>query len=280
LVGVIGGLLVSRLVALANDRSVLDRQLAGLDGYITELGTEISDLVARRWEDTCTDFVAAIAETAFEERGTVTAEDLLERFGRGRTPDQRDLLPTAEDLVARIKDAFEQSQHADHLDPDQLFASGVHCPAEWADIYRAAALITTRGQYMSEAERRSVAQQLTLNRGRAVRATEPDRAKRRATEERLKTEVEELKLQRRLAAQSGSRLGNVRPMTAILVVLGIFAAVGVVQPVVLLAWRPEPMPPGLVRWLVASFTVALAALLGFLWREVTKLRPPKASASS
>jgi hypothetical protein len=94
-----------------------------------------------------------------------------------------------------------------------------------------------------------------------------DRQRWRARRAEAREELRRARADLDLIELSIQRLADVRDMRPLLLVLGAFALVGVVQPLAMLALRPVPGSALARGWVVVSFTAALAVLLVFLWRE-------------
>jgi hypothetical protein len=96
-----------------------------------------------------------------------------------------------------------------------------------------------------------------------------DRQRWRARRAEAREELRRARADLGLIELSIQRLADVRDMRPLLLVLGAFALVGVVQPLAMLALRPVPGSALARGWVVVvvSFTAALAVLLVFLWRE-------------
>jgi hypothetical protein len=269
LVGIVGGLLVSRMVSTSGERSSLGRQRNQLRQRVTRLTDEVRDLDERALRDAEDSFIFDKVEQVIDARGeSVDLARLIDGYADYDYSGD-DFLPIAGQLVERVRDAFEQCESVDgQPDRGNLAADGVTVPDGWEYVYETVAERVYDEREPPRGRWESLVPRLNLGAPSVPDADDQaDRARWRGRRPAAKDELGRAQAELDVVDSSLRRLGDPRSMRPLLLVLGAFALVGVVQPVAMLALRPVPEGPVARAWVVASFTAALVALLVFLWRE-------------
>jgi hypothetical protein len=238
------------------------------------------------WRETQYNFTTFALEVAVTSMGQETPEQLVEQFGHDRERESGVLLDHARTVVDHVRDAFEQAAQAGPIVPGTVNSGMSPVPDGWEDLYELAArtrriVVRKPGPASPREEQagrpnptelRYGADNLTAKRDSRNPFTSDDRPQR---QKHLSRELETLHAELAIIKTSIARMGDVRSMTPLLTVLAVFAVVGVVQPIIMLSVRPIPAGWLARGWVVVSFTVALCALILFLWREVHRLAMPE-----
>ena len=261
LVAIIGGFLVSRLVAMTSEHGGLSQRLRELDGQILATSDHHRDLIERRIQWDRADFMASAAHSYFSE-GNATRETLAEDIGHGEDRNERlafadEFLAFVNEMRPKIHDAVHQRNATTRVpaSADDLRKLGF----EFDSIFESVVdemLVAERGPY-SLAERMTLAT-IPTHRDDAGRAAELQ-AFRQLLEniDEAGRQVDDLHRSRELTVQ---RLAAIKPqgVIGVLITLGIVVAAGIGFPVTIMTLRWETLT---APWRVALAAAFLASVL-------------------
>jgi hypothetical protein len=281
LVAIVGGFLVSRLVALSSERGSLVQRLNELEAALA--------LALKRWQDVHEErfdvsrdwFVDHHIDGFIDAQGNVDIHDALADFiPRGSS--EEEMRPVAEDLAERIRSAFQRVSGA-FQGPEFPSGNLDHLRQAIGDIAEEDEGLYERvGAILANQRRSSIGASFggSLIPTRIAIPTQDivyQRQDARISEERrLAAEVEGLEHEGQFVRNELHRFGRPEGVGAGVAVLTFFSIVGMAFPMVLMSLRPVPDS---VPWRIAAigtFLLGLLVLLGYIGWLVGKLRPPKA----
>ncbi|HEY8526088.1 MAG TPA: hypothetical protein VIL48_14050 [Acidimicrobiales bacterium] len=274
LVGIIGGLLVSRVVALSAERSALSRQETELVHRRAQVSAELDARAQALKKDIEEDF-RTLAPRTVCNRPDITVDGLLREHLDDRWHGDGDLRALAERVIDTVRRAYERCTDPEvqpFVDPDSV-CELVEVPAGEEEVYREVARrvaydrLEANGAFDRLLDPRSLPD-LTRITETWEDMADADRTRR---SEELADELRDIGIQLVSVRGSLHRIGDVRSLRPTFIALGIFAVVGIVQPVVMLAMRPVPAGTAPRVWIVTSFAAALVGLLFVLYREIRML---------
>jgi hypothetical protein len=286
LVGIVGGFLVSRLVALSSERSSLVQRAGELQSSL--------DLATKHWEQLHSERLR-VSKKWFEDRhfddfigvrGNVDTEAEARWIPVGSSVEE--MRPVAESLAQRIKLAFEKVSDAyraaeyPSTDIEQLRLRIPDIADEDVRIFEEAAaqLADERGQGrlsgmggFSLPRRRLVSPALT---NVATSDVVVQRQEGRVRDERdALAKVEALRHELGYVKGEIRRFGSPEGVGSGIATLVYFSLVGIALPMILMSLSPVPSDPWVRIVAIGTFGSGLVVLLVYIGRLVQKLKPPK-----
>jgi hypothetical protein len=255
LVAIVGGLLVSRVVALRSDRESLRRRSQELDAQVKALGGQLDEVGEQLLRRDAVDFIHEAAEELIGSKGDIGLEVLM-RHHDPRDRSAGELRPFVEEAAEAVAAAFERKDPAAMLEtPTDRYAVLANRIAEELGEEPPDRTTTANGKAFTlkqeEAYRQLLRDQQALGSEKRTRELE-------------KGQVD--------AALAG--LADPSGVWAGLTVLLYFAVAGCLVPLAVMAAGPEELGTGLAVVVVALFASGLAALAGYLIVEVRRLQQP------
>jgi hypothetical protein len=274
LVAIIGGLLVSRLVALSAERSGLERRRRELE--LKHAGLEEGELALIRQERRATCrlwFEEHHRERVVAERGETDPEELLDWLPRGTRPEEE--LAMAEDLVRRVKNAFEAIELRYSTEPplgdiEDLARAGVQVPAGDDDLWQAVVAFL-------ESARRPRSPFDTPVFVRPLRDLSPLVARHDqhiSRERELEAARDATSAEIGLMDDELRRVGTPAHVGLAFCVLGLFALAGAAFPIGVLSLDSTDNSSQMRVAVLIAFLLGLAALFSYLIVARQDLHPP------
>ncbi|KHL19588.1 hypothetical protein CLV56_2829 [Mumia flava] len=276
LVAIVGGFLVGRLVSLAGEATALAHRLDELDerrrlraAALLEVHRERLD-VSEQWfrEHHLEDFVRA--------EGAVDVDAAVESFIPlgSSAAEMRPYAATLADAVREAFDLIRQLYPAPKLPPRKFPHAVDELAGVPQDVYEQVA-----GRLIDQRRSRVLPFQAMISspRGDVIYRRQDARI---AREEELRAEVTMLEAERVLLDDQRSRMARPEGVRGGLIVLGLFAALGVVFPMIVMSLRPVPSGPGVRVSLILAFVVGFVALTGYMVSQVRTLRTRAAPATA
>ena len=253
LVAIVGGLLVSRVVAQRSSRESLRRRSEELAAQIGALTTQLGEVGEELLRRDAVDFIHEAADDLVASKGRIGLERLMRRHDP-RDRDAGELRPFVEEASGAVAEAFERD------DPGVMLETGTD---RYARLY--ARLCDALGAEPDEDEGgRPQEAPFTLKQEEAYRQLLRDQQSLGGD---LRTRGQE---QAQVdAALAG--LADPRGFWPGLAVLLWFSVAGCLVPLVLMALGPERMGAAGGLGVVALFASGLAALTVYLAVEVRRL---------
>jgi hypothetical protein len=273
IVAIVGGFLVSRLVALSSERDGLRRQLAQVEIQRQNLTTAYEDTHEQRLHGSQRTFgdwvVADIVEAAPNEPDRAT---LLEKIPRGSSVEEMSsyldfLIQRVGDIVAELTTHIRPGDTRG-LQMSELEARGLIIPTGREEFYLE--IFDEHAKKLPrDSDPFSVFGTSSLTPPLPSLTITTDVQIRRLDE--LINREETLQSQKLLLDAETQRLQNEmatagRPtgVTPAIVVLSTYAATGVVAPIVAMAISPSKLSTGMTWLLVVLFVGGLIAVLGYI----------------
>lgn len=294
LVAIIGGFLVSRLVAISSEREGIRRLLTAADGRVSHVQSELHDAAAVR---------LGLAEASFYDDGVDKLIedpeldlDALVRDAVIRGTTEEELKPYALELRRRILHALDlinaQIMRGDdkRLTLKALYDRGLTIEDADRDLYERAfkhrqkrlpsppSLSVFDGAYPSLAPILSFQPKADWVYEREVRKI--DDAIRAEADQRTQLKAATAERDRLLGELL--RVGKPIGVASAIWLLGVLS-IGVVVPVGVMAFDPESLNPWAKGGLIVSFVGGLAAILiyvGWFWRNIGNESEETTSATS
>ena len=269
IVAIVGGFLVSRLVALSSEREGIRRQLRAAIDREALAKSEYEPIHHQRLENSKSQFYDAVLEKLIEAEGKEADLDALteEHFGRGSSFEE--LRPYAEELNTIVtevcKDVEAKIEPGDDrsLTLEDLQARGLNVDKGLTDLYEQVVMHYAdklpRSYYLSssllsipymppgwvhEVDARRLDE--------SIKAEHELRGQLMATENEIQRLKDEL-----------YRIGNPVGVVSAIWTLALLSLLGIVFPVVVMATEPRILSPFMKWLLVSSFIIGLIALLSY-----------------
>ncbi len=288
LVAIIGGFLVSRLVAISSEREGIRRLLEAAAGRIEHIDSDLNEAHRTRL-DRAESYLYEVAVEKLLEDPSLDLDALIrDRLLRGTTEDE--LKPYAVSLRNRVKNAVEAIEatirkgDTKTLDLEDLVERGLEIADADRDIYEQAfkhrhgSLPSPSGMAMfgprsfldvSSALRTGIMSDAALS------------ASLRRQDEEIRAEVD-LRTQLRAAVAERDRLNEElarigRPegvAAAIWMLAGL--SLGILVPLIMMTFEPKGLDVLAKTLLIASFVIGLVAILwyvGWFWRRIGTVQP-------
>lgn len=270
IVAIVGGFLVSRLVALSSEREGLRRQLWRTEDQLRHVTVSYAEAHAYRLANSQRDFEGWVLDDIVSANPVdLDADDLLEQIPRGSS--REEMAPHLEHLIARVnlaKQAIGQRLYPNDTRPlrlEDLEERGLEVPNDDADIYERVVRVVSAG--LPARDPLGFAYDIPIIQSPVVLSTDL-----RRLDESIRDE-QELGARQRLLETDLERLATELALAGkpvgVIPAIGILAAVallGIVVPVVVLATDPTKLPGWQLWGLVALFVLGLLAVLGYiLW---------------
>jgi len=265
LVGIVGGFLVSRVIAIASERQSLQRRSRELGDMIELQMQRESEIRQRRLDAAVHKFLTVQARDIVGGRPVPGIEDLLEDY----TPPGGELA----DLRRRAPEAIEAIKRAEGR-LSALFGSG-YVPTSRRELAEAGVDMQDTDPWIYEI----VAEELNRRRPRdiatAIAASVGPHIGRsfadvqddlQREEQRLAGETSALIGQQALLDLDATRMkGLPRGVLPGVVVLAFFGVVGIVLPLYDMSQRPVPAGVSTRQWVFTGFAAGFAALMIYLF---------------
>ena len=275
LVGIVGGLLISRLVGLSAERAALDRQLRVARVDEVRTSTVLQEGQADRLRAAEDEFYEDAMSSIADSIDNLDVEEILsDHCTRGTEIEE--LRPFAMELVDRVRQvSVDLNSRFDPndvpIDVDELEELGVSCPNEDAAIFQA----------VLRAIRKPRPRPRSYDIAGIIPAMDSSLFVRHlevldgliAAERIARREHETASARVELATSSIDLKGEPTRLREALTVLIVFAVMGIAYPSIILAVGPISL-----TWLwrlsvVGFFLLGLSLLLGYLVRSVQSLTP-------
>jgi PAS domain-containing protein len=255
LVAIVGGLLVSRVVAQRSSRESLRRRSEELEAQIGALTTQLEEAGEELLRRDAVDFIHEAADDLVASKGRIKLERLMRRHDP-RDRDADELRPFVEEAGGAVAEAFERE------DPGVMLETGTD---RYARLY--ARLCEALGVEPDEDGGRPQEAPFTLKQEEAYRQLLRD-------QQSLGGELRTRRLER---AQVDAALGGLADPRGIWPGLGVllyFSIAGCLVPLVVMAFAPERLGTGAGLGIVGLFASGLLALAVYLGFEVWRLSRP------
>ncbi|QDG87068.1 hypothetical protein [Pseudarthrobacter sp. NIBRBAC000502770] len=278
LVAIIGGFLVSRLVAISSEREGLRRLLAAASGRISHVQSDLDDARKVRLGRAQRDFHDEAVDKFLEDPELDLDEMLHDFVPRGTT--EEELKPYALELRERtvqavkdIKAAFRRGDTRE-LDLEDLVARGLSIDTD-RDLYESAfehlrkRLPSPPGMFGGAFDHRSLIAGITPPWVHEVNARRADEALR--AESDLSTQLKSAIAERSRLNDELVRVGKPLGVLSAIWMLGVLSLLGILVPVVVMALEPDALANWAKVGLIVSFVVGLLAILGYVvwfWRKI------------
>jgi hypothetical protein len=255
LVAIVGGLLVSRVVALRSDREGLRRRSQELDAQVKALSEQLHEVGEELLRRDAVDFIHEAAEELIGSEGDVDLDVLMRHHDpRDRSADE--LRPFVEEAGKAVAAAFGRKDPAAMLEtPTDRYALLANRIAEELGEEPPDRTVSANGKAFTlkqeEAYRQLLRDQQALGSEKRTRELE-------------KGQVD--------AALAG--LADPSGVWPGLAVLLYFSVAGCLVPLAVMAAGPEKLGTALSVTIVVLFASGLAALAGYLTIEVRRLQQP------
>ena len=273
LVAIVGGFLVSRVVALATERQALDRRIRELGGLLTVKNAEFDEVSRER---------RAVSEEYFERHHLndfIEAredEEVIEA-SLGSIPigsSEEEMRPYARQLLERVREAFSVIEAkyplgaAPPTRAEQLRQDGIAVDVDAERIYERVAAAVASGR-----QRRPWSVLSSIIPSAPVSELLIKRQDDRIAKERdLQAEVRAIEAERGIVQEARRRLHRPKELWTAVVVLAYFAVVGAVFPLTVMAVDPVPRSDVIRGAVVLAFVSGLSALIWFVARTIGSLR--------
>lgn len=275
LVAIVGGLLVSRVVSLATERSGLLHRRDDLRSQLDAARRRLEELQARRlqWDadDVLSPYYARLADP---EQDAPTLERMITAQGVDRTPEE--IQPFLDEVLVDLAAARELLEPAFREGPPdftfrEVVRSGVPIPAAKRDVYEAAfdQLVKENPKPRQPYDSLLASIAPTTSAVSAnIGATQQMNLDRDLEDARHA--VAGLEAQLEQACLALARVTEPRGITGGVWVLGYFGAVGTLYPLAIMV-AAETVPDWMQWTVVLLFASGVAALLGYVVWQVQHL---------
>jgi hypothetical protein len=279
LVAIVGGFLVSRLVALSSERAALiqrDEEIEAALERTEERWTEVHNdrfAVSRRW------FIEHHMDAFIEARGVVDIDSAVRSFiPRGSS--EGEMRPVAEELADRITKALQEISGAFQ---GAEFPSGEieHLRQRIPEIADEDVPIYQRlGAILRDERRASLGYKGFKFPSVRPFSIKPDITYQRQDarirdEEDLQAELTALRHELDLVRKQLRRFGRPEGVGVGVTALVFFSLLGIAFPMIVMSLRPVPDGQGMRFAAISTFLFGLVVLLGYVAWLVRKLRPPE-----
>jgi hypothetical protein len=269
IVAIVGGFLVSRLVALSSEREGIRRQLRAALDREALTRNDYEPIHQARLENSKDQFFDAVIDEIIEAEGKHVNLDELTEENIRRGSSFEELRPYAEELNTLVATACKEVEAKikpgddRRLSLEDLQARGLQVGKQSIDLYEQVVY-----HYAEQLPNNSIGLISPLitpfatpswrHEIDARRLDESISAEAQLKGELLATEKEIQRLKDEL-----QRIGKPVGVVSAVWVLGLLSLLGIVFPVVVMATEPETLSP-LLRWLlVSSFIIGLIGLLAY-----------------
>ena len=271
MVAIIGGFLVSRLVALSSEREGLRRQRVMATAHLTAVTTEYEAAHEFRLENSKADFEEWVLDDMI--KGAFDEEVLLEdNVPRGSS--EAEMRPVLNDLIARVNRAYVDVRSwltdgdNDQVDLDDLIARGLLVPPDDREIYERV-LYQIRTRELPSV--RNFGTGILFPIMPPFSPVDPGGTSARRLDESIRDE--QTLLSRRVGLQQEiarlgeelERIGRPAGVTSAIVILSIYALLGIAAPLAVMVAHPTEIAPWAEWLLLAAFLIGLASVLIYVY---------------
>lgn len=276
LVAIVGGLLVTRLVTLSSERGSLAHRRADVAGRRSRLVKDRDKEDTERFFWCLDDLWASHKDALLDAEGKIDVDDVLDdRLPIGAdSKEMHEALGTLAQIVAEAFRAIRLGFPATEFPTGDIS----HLRDKIGPINRSEEFIYTAVAKRLADRKRDKMGVLTAKSSSlgslisqsSARNVEPQQRRLRRIAE-LDSAIATLDLEISLIDEQKYRFAQPEGVTRGLVVLSLFAALGIVLPMVYMAWRPVPSSPGWRILLIVAFVVGFAVLIDYIVRLVKRL---------
>lgn len=290
MVAIIGGFLVSRLVALSSEREGIKRQRQAAQERLSLYRADYAPVHKHRLDNSVRAMREDLLERLIDDRETSkdqSLEELIEMDGVPRGSSMEELLPFAQETRDRVEAVIAAmlshvaNTDTNKLDLDELRSRGLTVPEEDAELYenvmrmfRAKLPAPRRGPGFYGVD--FGIPSLDLGYIKPGWSHEIDQ---RRLDESIRDE-QQLRAQVVAAEQEVERLTSdlgvfAQPIGVVSAVwiLALYSLLGIVAPVVAMAFGPSELPTCWTIILIVAFVVGLAAVLLYIVWYLRKVAP-------
>lgn len=282
LVAIIGGFLVSRLVAISSEREGIRRLVDAAVGRIVHIEADLEDAQRIRFDRAKSSFYGVAVEKLLEEPALDLDALIQDHLPRGTT--EEELRPYAVALRQRVQNAVQainlklRKGDTKNLDLADLVERGLEITDADQDIYEQA--FKHRRAFLPNPPAISILGSRDLldytNLASALRPGWAIAAEVRHRDEEIRAEAD-LRTQLRAAVAERDRLdeelarvGKPVGVAAAMWMLGVLS-LGILVPLVMMAFEPKGLDVLAKIVLLGSFVIGLAAILwyvGWFWLKI------------
>lgn len=283
-VAIVGGFLVSRLVAISSERDGLSRRYKEARDELKHVAGAYQDAHEYRLLNSQNAFQDLVLdELVGADPGSVDREALLaERIPRGSSREEME--PYLDDLIKRVKEVNDEIRvylepgDSDRLTLDDVEARGLVVRDDEREIFEhvadsiASQLPRPPSKFGALPDIRPLRFVNPVTRATELRRLDESiqaEQELRGRMRMLETEVARLRSEIRLAGQPVG-------VTPAIVILGVYSALGIVAPVFVLTLHPKTLADWVAWLLVAMFVAGLCAVLGYILWYARTLDDPAA----
>jgi len=281
-VAIIGGFLVSRLVAISSEREGLRRQRATAKAHLNTVAADYEAAHADRFENSKDDFEGWVLDDVV---GGQRDEDPLLRDNIPRGSSEDEMRPVLRDLISRVEGAnaairavLRQSDD-NRVDLDDLIGRGLVVTAADRDIFesvmyriRSAELPVPRISGIALATT-PIMPPISIDPGgtSARRLDESIRDEQNLLSRRVGLEQEIDRLSSEI-----ENIGRPVGVSSAIAILSIYSLLGIALPLIVMVTHPRGLPSWGEWLLLIGFLVGLASVLGYIYWYARNLNDPDA----
>lgn len=280
-VAIIGGFLVSRLVALSSEREGLRRQLVAAQDRLRQLKDDFESVHAERLGTSQDKFYDLALDKLIEDPNQDLAELIADNVPLGSS--EEEIRPYAEELQRRVKTAMSNTaaklhkNDTDDVTLEELETRGLQFAERDEEIY-ANVVHNMRARMAPAGGWLRATQSIGLPRITPGWRHEIDARRFDETRRQESELLGELKATSSDVDRVSRELDLIaRPVGVVsaIWVLALLSLLGIVFPVLVMAFEPTHLGWGVKTALIASFMVGLAAVLGYVLWYLRLLRTTK-----
>lgn len=277
LVAIIGGLLVSRLVAISSEKDGLRRLLLAAKGRVLHIESDLSEASEIRLDRARSDLYDTAVEDFIAEPCPDLDKIINDSLRRGTTVDE--LKPYALKLQERTKSA--QTAIQDHLkrndtnglEFEELLERGLTFNDDDQDLHERV-FTQLRKKLRSDPYGYGLVDFPVsveyVTSAREIRERRRDEELR--SESDLKTQLKAALNERDRLSEELERIGKPVGVASAVWMLGILSVLGILIPVVVMAFEPVVLATWMKVTLISCFVAGLLAILGYIlwfWRKIS-----------
>lgn len=277
IVAIVGGFLVSRLVALSSEREGLRRQLVSVRDELKHVVADYSAAHDYRFANSRDDFIGWVLDDVVAQGADLDNDRVLGEHGVPRGSSVEEMAPVLDDLRVQVAKIDEKVRNAIQGDDDSrlrlsdLIERGLSITEQERDIYEhvvdhvAETELPDPPRYlgigMTNLLRDSYIRDPTSRAAELRRLDESVRDEQNLLARKSMLEVTVERLERELVA-----IGRPHGVWSAIWILATYALLGIFVPVMVLAFGGEHLSRAWGGVLIGLFVAGLSAVLGFmLW---------------
>lgn len=283
MVAIIGGFLVSKLVAISSEREALKRQLKSARQHLKHIQPAYDDAYRYRLENSKATFMGWIVDELVEAGLSDVDYETLASDNIPRGSSVEEMLPYAMTMHEHVKEAYGKISpllkgvYSDsNLDLDDLKKRGLKVPEADESIYED--VFHKLKSHLPEEPAATVMgitlpKPPNLSAGLSLGAIRPawsHEIDARRLDESIR---EEQSLKEQLVAAESeisrltyglAKLGKPDGVTPAVIILSLLSLFGIVFPVIVMAFNPAKLSVALAIALIGTFIVGLVSVLGYI----------------